>query len=92
MAHSQRTVDRASRKKARGGVTVAQAVKAAATTRKRVAVPDKRVAVIPLADLRLLRRLEREAEDREDRAAVDASDANPEPSIPLEQVRARLGL
>ena len=47
--------------------------------------------MIPLEDLRLLRRLEREAEDREDLAAVAESDAEPEPLVPLDEVKRALG-
>jgi hypothetical protein len=63
-------------------VTLAQAAKQAATDKKRVALPHRGVAVIPIEDLRLLRRLEgehgrraseREAEDRIDLEAVRAS-------------------
>jgi len=71
--------------------TLSEAAKKAATTRKRVVVRSKGVAVIPLADLALLRRLEREAEDREDNAAADAALADPE-RTPYDQVRRELGL
>lgn len=74
------------------GPTLAEAAKQAATARRRVAVPARKVAVIPLADLRLLRRLEREAEDREDNAAMSAALAESEERIPYNQVRRELGL
>ena len=72
-------------------MTVAAAVKAAATERRRVSLPDRKVAVIPLAALRRLRQLEGEAEDREDNAAVEASLAEPRPSIPWEQIKVEPG-
>lgn len=53
-------------------------------------VPGRKVAVVPLATLRRLRELEREAEDREDRAAADAAAARPEAYSSLEDVRRRL--
>jgi hypothetical protein len=66
----------------RAPLTLAQAAKQAATAKKRVAIPHKGVAVIPIEDLRLLKRLEgeharqvtaREVEERVDLEAVKAS-------------------
>lgn len=67
----------------------AVAAEVRATKRRRV-IPGQGVAMVPLADLRRLRELERE--DRDDVAAIEASMRDPRPSVPWESVKAELGL
>jgi len=53
-------------------------------------VPGRKVAVVPLGDLRRLRELEREAEDREDNASDTVAAARPDAYQDLAEVKARL--
>lgn len=54
-------------------------------------VPGRAVAIVPLADLRRLRRLEREDEDRADLVAARKALADPA-RVPYERGRRELGL
>jgi hypothetical protein len=71
-------------------VSVAQVVRDVELHGRARRVPGRKVAVVPLADLRRLRQLERELENREDRAAVAAVAARPDAYSDLADVRARL--
>ena len=69
--------------------TVAAAVLQAETERRAVRIPGKRVAVVPLAMLRKLKRL---AEDALDNRLADEALAEPGPSIPWERAKRELGV
>lgn len=82
---------RSSRTPVRKRVSLAAVVAEVESSKRPRRVPGRNVAVVPLADLRRLRKLEREAEDRDDVAAARAALADPA-RIPHEQVRRELDL
>jgi rRNA-processing protein FCF1 len=72
--------------------TTAAVIREVEQTGKARRLPGRRVAVVPLSELRRLRQLARLAEAAVDNAAADDALAESGERIPYDQVRRELGL